>query len=242
MLAPMARGVRRPAGAARSAKVVLGTLVTTLLVAACGGVGQPATYDATGIDGLDVPTASPDPADFVEEVDNPWFPLRSGETRRYVVEADGEQVGTVRVDVLARTVVSGVEATAVRTRTSVAGEGPSTVTRYYAQDEAGNVWLLGEDADEAGWRAGQSGAEGGLAMPAEPRIGDGWVRALVPGRDDEVVRVTEPGASTAGGVWTSETGSDGTETRNVYARDVGLLESVVEDSGRATTLVSPPPP
>jgi len=257
MLAPMARGARRPAGAARGRAVALGTLVPVLLMTACGGVGEPASYDATGIDGLEIPTPSPDPADFVDAVDNAWFPLRAGDTQRYVIEEDGERVGSVRVDVLRPAVVAGVDATAVRIRTRVAGDDPVSVTRYYAQDDAGNVWLLGEDAAPATWRAGEGGAEGGVVMPAEPRVGDGWVSASVPGVGQRVVRVVPAVAdasddSTLEGVWLSESDASGARTRHVYAPDVGLVESVVLEGsmegttegttagGRTTTLVGDP--
>lgn len=233
-------------------------MLVALTTTACGGVGQPATYDATGIDGLEVPTPAPDPADFVAEVDNPWFPLPVGTTRRYVLEQDGETVGAVRVEVLAGSSLAGLPTTQVRTRTRVDGADPSTVVRWYAQDEAGNVWLVGEDGwPSAGdaWRAGEAGAEAGLAMPAEPRVGDGWLRARVPGGGEQVVRVDAPPADgavavTEDAVWTLE--DDGSErTRDVYARGLGLVESVVLESatpesdggstvGRTTSLLQQP--
>jgi hypothetical protein len=241
MLAPMPRRARRPAGTVRLAAVVLGALLTT----SCGGVGQPVPYDPSGIDGLEIPTPSPDPADFTAGVDNPWFPLQAGDTWRYVVEQDGRRLGTVVVEVQGSARVAGVDATAVRTRVSGDPERRGTVTRYYAQDRAGNVWLLGEDAPDRTWRAGVGGAEGGVVMPANPRVGDGWVRASVPGTDEQTVRVDAPGAVppagvTAGTTWTTE--DDGSSrTQDVYARDLGLVESVVLDSGLTTRLVSPAP-
>ena len=217
-----------------------------LLLTACGSAGQPEPYDPTGIDGLEIPTPSPDPADFVGRVDNPWFPLPPGGSRRYAVTEGGRQVGDVRVDVLRRTVVSGVDATAVLTTTRVRKEEPEAVTRYYAQDEAGNVWLLGEDADGTRWRAGEAGAEAGLAMPAEPRVGDGWLRAVVPGTAEQTVRVAEPGDFSSSGdteetVRTVEVDSRGRRTDNAYQAGLGLVESVDREDGRTTTLVSPPP-
>lgn len=237
MLAPMPRGARRLTGAVRLAGVVLGALVTT----SCGGVGQPASYDATGIDGLQVPTPSPDPADFVAEVDNPWFPLPTGTVRSYVVDEDGREVGRVRVEVLGVTPVAGLDATVVRTSARVAGEPSDPVVRLYAQDEAGNVWLVGEDRPGAsGWRAGEGGAEAGLVMPAEPRVGDGWVTAQVPGAVEETVLVEAPVAEVPDGVagetvWTTEEGV--ARTRNVYAAGLGLVQTVDLATGRTTTLV-----
>ncbi len=81
-------------------------------------------------------------------------------------------------------VVAGVTATVVH---DVAKDETGTVVEdtydWYAQDTAGNVWYLGEDttaydgqlsSSEGSWEAGVDGAEAGLAMPAEPRVGDGY--------------------------------------------------------------------
>jgi hypothetical protein len=231
MLAPMPRRARRAAGAVRLAGLVLGAVATT----SCGGVGQPATYDPTGVDGLVVPTPSPDPVDFAADVDNPWF-LPSSGPRLYVVEEGGEEVGTVRVEAGGEERVAGLEATSVVTRTQVGGEERSTTTRWYAQDESGNVWLVGEDTDRGVWRAGEAGARAGLAMPAEPRLGDAWVTAKVPGAVADAVRVDETDPAT---VRTTEVDGDGTRTENVYAAGRGLVESVTAE-GRTTRLVDPP--
>ena len=59
------------------------------------------------------------------------------------------------------------------------------VVDYYAQDRHGNVWWFGR---EGVWRAGEDGAEAGLAMPATPRVGDGWRAAYDAGVVD--VRTT----------------------------------------------------
>ena len=67
--------------------------VLLLCLAACGGVGQPAPYDSTGIDGLEIPSPSPDPADFVSDVDNAWFPLTDSTIWNYLIEEDGRPIG-----------------------------------------------------------------------------------------------------------------------------------------------------
>ena len=56
---------------------------------------------------------------------------------------------------------------------------------WYAQDNAGNIWYFGEDTlsygdeeecpDAGGsWQAGEDGAEAGVIMLAEPRVGDAY--------------------------------------------------------------------
>lgn len=207
-------------------------------------MGQPATYDPTGIDGLVVPTPSVDPADFVDRVVNPWLPLEAEPVRRYVVEEDGRRAGTVTVEVAGREQVAGLDATGVVTRTRVGAAAASTVTRWYAQDEAGNVWLVGEDDARGGWRAGEDGAQAGLAMPAEPRVGDAWVTAQVPGTRPETALVEEPATAEADAddaVRLTEVDRSGTRRDNLYVAGLGLVESVAAD-GRTTRLVSPAPP
>ena len=213
MLAPMPRAVRRLAAAACTGTALAVTL------SGCAGIGQPAPYDSPGINGLVVPTPSPDPADFVATVDNPWFPLEPGSTERYdVTSEDGADLGSLETTVLDRsTDVGGLEATGVVTAADVDGVEDIS-TRYYAQDEAGNVWLVGEDGGDGDWRAGEDGAEAGLAMPADPRLGDGWLVRDVPGQPrasrsieeqtPELVQVRDEAATT---------------TRSVYEKGVGLV-------------------
>ncbi|MSZ78349.1 MAG: hypothetical protein F2667_14685 [Actinobacteria bacterium] len=73
--------------------------------------------------------------------------------------------------------VDGIAAVAVAT---------GSTTDWYAEDTSGNVWWLGRDGE---WQAGVDGALAGLAMPAQPRVGDGWRRALADGVVDEVATV-----------------------------------------------------
>ncbi|WP_435743500.1 hypothetical protein [Nocardioides sp. SYSU DS0663] len=58
----------------RPAGPLLSALVAVVLTATGCATGPPAS-PPTGIDGLVVPTPSPDPDDFVEGIDNPWFPF-----------------------------------------------------------------------------------------------------------------------------------------------------------------------
>lgn len=206
--------------------------VVLLCLSGCGSAGQPAPYDATGVDGLEIPTASPDPADFVEEVDNPWLPLAGRDSWRYVVEQGGEQVGAVRVAVTGPADVAGLQATGVRTTTRVRGAGRSESTSYYAQDEAGNVWLVGQDLVDGGWRAGE-GYDAGLAMPAQPRLGDAWVRVDA-APTSETVRVVDGIAAEDPEQVTLESVETG--TRTTYTAGTGPVLTL-EDTGRTTELV-----
>ena len=236
MLAPMPRAVRRPAGAARA--VVAGLVVLT--VSGCGGIGQPAPYDSQGIDGLVIPTPTPDPDDFEESIDNVWLPLVPGTTWRYDVTDAGTRVGSVESEVRQDPVdIAGMTATAVETTTTIDGED-ETSTRFYAQDDDGNVWWLGEDADGRSWRAGEGGAEAGLAMPAGPRLGDGWLAYVVPGLPRSNVRVTEQGPEMVQTRSQLE-GEDEAATSSTYTSGVGLVGVEDLDSGRQVALVDHQP-
>jgi hypothetical protein len=171
-----------------------GALAVALALGAAflgGCSGSPAPLGPSGVDGLTIPTPHPDPAGFVDLVDNPWFPLVAGTrwTYRYLTPGNRD---TVVATVLPRTrTVQGVATTAVRlaVRTSSGGTTFAAV-RWYAQDTAGNVWWFGQRVGRTlpidplatrSWRAGRRGAEAGLEMPAQPRVGDGFVNGSRPG-------------------------------------------------------------
>lgn len=226
MLTPMTRGTRAVRRLA-AAVVVAGAL--PLALSGCAGIGQPAPYDSPGINGLVVPTPTPDPDDFVAGIDNPWFPLEPGATQALEVTRDGAAVGSVETTVLDATQdVGGLEATGVTTVTDLGG-ARSTSTSWYAQDTDGNVWLVGADDDASGggdWRAGEDGAEAGLAMPADPRLGDGWLTRDVPGRARASRTIEEQTSALL-----QVRDEAGTTTRSVYEKGVGLVGVTDLDAG-----------
>ena len=123
-----------------------------------------------------------DPKDFVSGVDNPRFPLRPG--TRFVSRGDdaGEPLLNITEVTPEQKLILGVRATVVVDRLFQNGELAEKTFDYYAQDEDGNVWYLGEDTREfehgkvvstAGtWLAGKDGAKPGVLMPAHPRVGE----------------------------------------------------------------------
>ncbi|GAA1965623.1 hypothetical protein GCM10009798_27440 [Nocardioides panacihumi] len=202
-------------------------LVSTGLGLVSGGCGTFArSYDPAGVDELTIPTPSPAPADFTATVDNPWLPLRSGTTLTYKVTRPTLPDATRTVAVLpGRVDVAGVATTAVRETL-----GSEVTTDYYAQDTHGNVWWFGHEGAAGGWRAGQGGAQAGLAMAATPRTGDGYRTAYLPGVVEDVATVVEvdgdqvqidvTSALTPGGV-----------SRETYRRGTGLISRIVATTG-----------
>jgi hypothetical protein len=171
------------------------TLVPLLLTAACGGGdgdsgAEGRTSRAQTVDTPAEPAALPqggepfelDPADFVAEIDNPYWPMIPGSTWIYR-ETDAEgTVQRVEVTVTDRTkTILGIEATVVHDVVTEDGELIEDTFDWYAQDTAGNVWYLGEETKEfengkvstteGSWEAGVDGALAGVIVPADPRIG-----------------------------------------------------------------------
>jgi hypothetical protein len=77
-------------------------------------------------------------------------------------------------------VIDGVRTLVIWERDFTAGKLSEPELAFFAQDNAGNVWLVGEYPEEyedgkfdkaPAWISGQKGARAGISMPAEPRLG-----------------------------------------------------------------------
>jgi len=169
------------------------TLTAVAALTLLGGcANSPGEVPPTGVDELTVPTPAPDPGDFVDTVDNDWFPLERGTVQRWRML--GGPGGGVRVVVAAQPrVVAGVTATVVRSRATddpeAGRDGWSTGLHsdFFAQDRDGNVWWLGRAGE---WEAGVDGARAGLVVPADPRVGDGYRMALLEGVVEDRAEIT----------------------------------------------------
>ena len=155
----------------RPALLCVPVVLCSLLLGGCVA-GDPVAIGPTGVDELEIPTPSPDPDDFVGQVDNPLLPLAAG--NRWSYESSAGDMTEVRVAPDTRTIQDGTV---------------QESSAWYAEDTAGNVWLLGEDTADGAWEAGVDGAEAGLAMPAEPRVGDGYRQELADGVAEDRVTV-----------------------------------------------------
>lgn len=135
-------------------------------------------------------------------IDNPYFPLVPVTTSTYAVEGINEVTGnpyteSIIVDVLADTkTILGVETRVIRDQVFLNGVLIEDTLDWYAQDDKGNVWYLGEEVtnyrfdaqgnalgtDRSGsWEAGVDDAVAGIIMEAQPRVGHRYYQEFQPG-------------------------------------------------------------
>jgi hypothetical protein len=155
------------------------------------------------------------PANFSDPltIDNSYFPLVAGTT--YTSKEDtGEgcevDVTTVTYDTR---VIDGVTTRVIHDQVfdgETCTTAPAALTEdtldYYAQDNSGDVWYLGEDTftcqgagnctpSEGGWIAGVNGAQPGIIMLAQPRSGDSYRQEYLPGVAEDQALVTSVGVT-----------------------------------------------
>lgn len=243
----------KPIGDLVRGGLLVGALV---LLAACAGEEGPAA-DVQGEYQVDV-----DPDEFVAVIDNPYLPLPAG--ARHVYEAQTEDgLERVVVEVLPETrQVMGITATVVRDTVTLDGVVVEDTLDWFAQDEDGNVWYLGEEVgnyengqlvDRTGsWEAGIDGALPGIVMYADPiaHAATPYRQEYYPGQAEdmaEVLDATET-VSTPTGSYTEllrtlETTplEPAVREHKYYARGVGLVQAVDLVSGEVLQLVEVTP-
>jgi len=172
-------------------------LIVVPLVVALGLVGQAAARDQSKV-------RFSDPTD----IDNPYAPLTEQHKCVLRGQEDGERVKVVRT-LLNRTKTfringDNVRAAVIEDRDFENGELVERTLDYFAQDDHGTVWYLGEDVDSyengkvvghgGAWLFGKDTDKMGVEMPAHPRVGTRWRHERVPGithESDKVVAVLD---------------------------------------------------
>jgi hypothetical protein len=190
----------------RRAIVGLLAILMAAAVAACDGDPQEASQAGSpSAAATTLPTGSEpvrlDPSRFTTRIDNPWWPMTPGNRWLYREKADGE-VQRVEVTVTDQTkTIMGIEARVVHDRVTLEKDGSLVEDTYdwYAQDDKGNIWYLGEDtkeyengkvsSTEGSWEAGVDGAQPGILLPASPQPGLSYRQEYYEGEAEDAAQV-----------------------------------------------------
>lgn len=141
-----------------------------------------------------------DPADFVSQIDNPYWPMVPG-TRWIYRESDPQgNAQKVKVTVTTHTKdILGIQATVVHDVVTEHGQLIENTWDWYAQDVCGNVWYLGENTKEyengvvvttaGSWEAGVDGAQAGVIVPADPQVGLAYRQEYYAGEAEDAAEV-----------------------------------------------------
>jgi hypothetical protein len=143
-------------------------------------------------------------------IDNKWLPLAPG--TQFVLEGEanrGQGIERHRVVFTVTDltkVINGVRTVVMWDRDFNGDKLAESEITFFAQDDAGNVWLLGEypeEYDEVGrfegapstWVAGLANAQPGILMPADPRQGESpFLQGFVPDIDfQDIAKVHQVG-------------------------------------------------
>ena len=134
-------------------------------------------------------------------IDNPYLPLNPGTSQVYQAETE-DGVENIIVEVLEETkAVAGVTCVVVRDRVFLDELLIEDTHDWFAQDDDGNVWYMGEDVinyqydedenvisidNEGAWEAGVDGAEPGIIMKAKLIPGDSYQQEYYEGEAEDM--------------------------------------------------------
>jgi hypothetical protein len=135
---------------------------------------------------------------FTPNIDNPYLPWKVGSRWAYHDVLTGERT-VVKVTGQTKRIANGVTARVVHDTVRKHGHVTEDTFDWYAQDERGNVWYMGEDtkefahgkvsSTEGSWEAGVDGARAGIAMPRHPRVGRQYRQEYYAGQAEDMARV-----------------------------------------------------
>lgn len=185
------------------------------------------------------------------EITNPYLPLSS--LKQDILEGteDGKKTRierTAKPD-LHKTFKIGdqtIESFVVEDRAYEDGQLAEVALDYFAQDDNGTVYYLGEEVDEykdgkiishdGSWMLGKDTAVPGVIMPAKPKLGDKFrsedVSAEI-GEIDEIISLSEdvkvPAGTYKDCLKIKESLADGTTEYKYYAKGIGAIREVPHD-------------
>ena len=141
----------------------------------------------------DIPTAE----DFVAVIDNPYMPFMPGTRAVFEGVSEGRRERNVVVVTDRTKVILGVTTIVVHDQVfSANGDVAEDTFDWYAQDRFGNVWYFGEDTAEyangqvssttGSWEAGVDGAQPGVVMLAQPKVGESYHQEFLKGEAEDI--------------------------------------------------------
>ncbi len=216
-------------------RVLAATAAVAAAVAWSGGAaaaaGPAATTDSSQLPQGDEPV-NLDPANFTVDIDNPYWPMKPGTRWTYRGTEGGHKVEDVVIATTkTRKIANGVTARVMRDSVYQDGQVVEDTFDWYAQDEQGNVWYLGEDTAElkngkvtntgGSFEAGVDGALPGIIMPGNPQPGMKYRQEYYKGHAEdngEVLSTTETARLPAGHF------TDMLLTKDTIAHDTNALE------------------
>lgn len=193
-----------------------------------------------------------DPDNFDNPRQNRYFPLVGGMVWTY--KADNGETETAKVltadegPCTASMEVEGLPVFVVYDQVSDESGPIEETCDWYAPDNDGNVWYLGEDSTElpsgskeGSWEGGVDGAEPGIIMEADPQIGDKYRQEFAQDVAEDVGQVIGRPKSVsvdAGNfddcIQTLDSSrlAPGDREHKYYCADVGLVLEVEPKGGR----------
>lgn len=179
-----------------------------------------------------------------DQLTNPYFRFEAGKKYIYEGQKDGA-FERIEVQLLAKNKsVMGIACAVVNDKVWIDGKLVEDTDDWYAQDNVGNVWYMGEYvtdynpdgtvADHDGsWEAGVDGAKPGINMLADPKVGMAYRQEYYFDEAEDEAKVIEAGLTVTVPVgtfnncikieeWTAlEPGTVGYKT---YAPGVGIVK------------------
>lgn len=139
------------------------------------------------------------PADFSNNITHPYLPFKPGNHWRYEAQTeDGLELIEVTVTGQTRTVM-GIDCVVVHDRVTLEGELVEDTYDWYAQDDMGNIWYMGEDSKEyeggkvistaGSWEGGVDEAWPGIMMMANPLSGFSYRQEYYEGEAEDMAEI-----------------------------------------------------
>lgn len=195
------------------------------------------------------------------KINNKYLPLIPGTIHLYQVETE-DGVETIVTEILEETrVVDGVESLVFHDRVFLDELLIEDTHDWFAQDDNGNVWYMGEEVinyeyddegelietnNDGAWESGVDGALAGILIKADPVVGDSYQQEFYPGKAEDMAMVEELGVTVAladGTIYTdclktlewNPLEQDSNEYK-YYAPNVGLVKEEEVDGEEAVEL------